>query len=59
MVFVQDVLGLADTQASSRYWLIIGFDNKTREYSEPPEANICQDDLERLVDYGHAHALVY
>ncbi len=47
--FIKDVLSLANTQASGRRWLIIGFDNKTHEYFGPPEATIRQDDLERLV----------
>src|SRR5260221_3625985 len=47
--FIKDVLSLANTQASGRRWLIIGFDNKTHDYFGPPEANIRQDDLERLV----------
>jgi hypothetical protein len=47
--FIKDVLGLANTQASGRRWLIISFNNKTREYFGPPEAHLRQDDLECLI----------
>jgi len=47
--FVKDVLGLANTKASGRRWMIIGFDNKTRTYYGPPDPNITQDRLEQLL----------
>lgn len=35
--FVKDVLGLANTKSSGRRWLIVGFDDKTREIHIPAE----------------------
>lgn len=46
--FVKDLLGLANTQASGRRWLIIGFDPKTRAYHGPPSTKLSQDHLEQL-----------
>lgn len=47
--FVKDVLGLANTKASGRRWLIIGFDDKTRAYHSPPDSKITQNHLEQLL----------
>lgn len=47
--FIKDILSLANTKASGRRWLIIGFNNKTHDYSNPPDAALNQDDFERLV----------
>lgn len=33
--FIKDVIGLANTKASGGRWLIVGFDNTTREYHVP------------------------
>jgi len=50
--FVRDVLGLANTQASGRRWLIIGFDDKTRAYHGRPDSKISQNRIETiLADY--------
>lgn len=38
--FVKDVIGLANTQASGRRWLIVGFDDKTRSYHSPPDPSV-------------------
>lgn len=46
---VKDLLGLANTQASGRRWLIIGFDDKTREYTGPPDPKLTQNHLEQLL----------
>ena len=46
--FIKDVLSLANTQASGRHWLIVGFSNKTHEYANAPNP-LTQDDLERLL----------
>jgi len=46
--FVRDVLSLANTQASGRRWIIIGFSDKTHGYANPPNP-LHQDDLERLL----------
>ncbi len=47
--FIKDVLSLANTQASGRRWMIIGFHNKTHAYFGPPNPELKQDDLERLI----------
>jgi hypothetical protein len=47
--FVKDVLGLANTQASGQRLLIIGFDDKTREYQAPPDLKRAQDRMEQLL----------
>jgi len=46
---VKDVLGLANTQASGRRWFIIGFDDKTRAYTAPPDPKLTQNHLEQLL----------
>ncbi len=46
---MKDLLGLANTQASGRRWLILGFDGKTRRYVGSPNAKITQDHLEQLL----------
>jgi Schlafen, AlbA_2 len=46
---VKDVLGLANTQASGRRWMIIGFDDKTRAYYGPPDPKLTQNHLEQLL----------
>jgi hypothetical protein len=46
---IKDLLGLANTQASGRRWLIIGFDGKTHRYVAPPNSKLNQDHLEQLV----------
>jgi hypothetical protein len=48
--FIKDVLGLANTQASGRRWLIVGFDDKTRSYQMPPDSKLTQNHLEQLVN---------
>jgi hypothetical protein len=50
--FVKDVIGLANTQASGRRRMIIGFDDKTREHHGPPDPRITQDRIEQILgDY--------
>lgn len=46
--FIKDILSLANTQASGRRWLIVGFSNKTHGYANAPNSLI-QDDLERML----------
>jgi len=46
---VKDVIALANTQASGQRFLVIGFDDKTREYHGPPDAKITQEHLEQLM----------
>ena len=53
---IKDLLGLANTQASGRRWLIIGFDDKTHRYMGAPNTQLDQDDLERLL---HEYTLPY
>jgi hypothetical protein len=47
--FVKDVLGLANTQASGRRWLIVGFDDKTRSYHSPPDPSVTQNRIEQVL----------
>jgi hypothetical protein len=47
--FIKDVLGLANTQASGKRWLIVGFDDKTHQYHGPPDPKLTQNHLEQLV----------
>lgn len=46
---IKDIIGLANTQASGRRWLIVGFDDKTRDYYGPPSPKIDQNHLEQLL----------
>lgn len=47
--FIKDVIGLANTQASGRRWMIVGFDDKTRAFHGPPGIEITQDLIEHLL----------
>lgn len=47
--FIKDILSLANTKASGRRWMIIGFNNKTHGYFGPPNADLNQDNFERLI----------
>ncbi len=47
--FIKDILSLANTQASGRRWMIIGFHNKTHDYYGPPNPNLSRDNFERLI----------
>ncbi len=55
--FVKDILGLVNTQASGRRWLIVGFDDKTRDYYLPAKPSekgfwfekINQDRIEQIL----------
>ena len=47
--FVKDVIGLANTQASGRRWMIVGFDDKTREYHGPPDPSVTQNRVEQIL----------
>jgi hypothetical protein len=47
--FIKDILSLANTQASGRRWMVIGFNNRTHAYTSAPDPKIRQDDLERLL----------
>ena len=57
--FIKDILSLANTKASGRRWMIIGFHNKTHDYSGPPNPDLNQDDFERLIgEYTDPHVNV-
>jgi hypothetical protein len=47
--FIKDVLSLANTKASGKHWMIIGFDNRTHAYHGPPDQHIVQDRLEQIL----------
>lgn len=47
--FIKDVIGLANTQASGRRWMIIGFDDKTRAYYAPPDLSVTQNRIEQIL----------
>jgi hypothetical protein len=47
--FAKDVLGLATTKSSGRRYMIVGFDDKTREYDGPPAPTVTQDRMERIL----------
>lgn len=50
--FVKDVIGLANTQASGRRLMIIGFNDKTREHYGPPDPRVTQNRIEQILgDY--------
>jgi hypothetical protein len=46
---VKDILGLANTQASGQRLLVIGFDDRTREYHAPLDLKRAQDRIEQLL----------
>lgn len=46
---IKDILSLANTRASGRRWMIIGFDDKKREYYGPPDPKLTQNHLEHLM----------
>lgn len=46
---IKDVIALANTQASGRRFLIVGFDDKTRQYHGPPDPKVTQEHLEQLM----------
>jgi hypothetical protein len=47
--FVKDILGLVNTQSSPPRLLIIGFDDKTRNFHSPPDPRITQDRIEQIL----------
>jgi hypothetical protein len=47
--FVKDVLGLVNTKASGKRWLIVGFKDKTHTYNSGCILPSNQDDLERVL----------
>lgn len=54
--FVKDVIGLANTKASGRRWMIVGFDDKTRKYHGPPDLGVNQNRIEQIISqYATPH----
>lgn len=47
--FVKDIIGLANTKASGRRWMIVGFDDKTRGYHCPPDSKVTQNRIEQIL----------
>ncbi|MBA3784676.1 MAG: ATP-binding protein [Acidobacteria bacterium] len=47
--FAKDVLSLANTKSSGKRHLIIGFDDKTREYLASPDENVSQNKIENVL----------
>lgn len=47
--FARNVLGLATTKSSGKRYMIIGFDDKTREYFAPPDISVTQDRMEDVL----------
>ncbi|MBA3321786.1 MAG: ATP-binding protein [Pyrinomonadaceae bacterium] len=47
--FVKDLLGLANTQASGRRWMVVGFSEKTRAYHGPPDHKVSQNRIEQIL----------
>ena len=47
--FVRDVLGLATTKSSGRRFLIIGFDDKTREFYQSVDTGVSQERAEQIL----------
>jgi hypothetical protein len=46
---IKDILSLANTKASGRRWLVIGFDNKSLAYYRPPDSSLNQNRFEQLL----------
>jgi hypothetical protein len=49
--FIKDILSLANTKASGRRWMIIGFDNKSHAYHSAPDPAITPDRIEQILAY--------
>lgn len=47
--FVKDIIGLANTQASGRRWIIVGFDDCTRAYHGAPDPKVTQNRVEQIL----------
>lgn len=47
--FIKDILSLANTRASGRRWLVIGFDDKTRTYFGSPDPTLTQQRIEQIL----------
>jgi hypothetical protein len=49
--FVKDVLGLVNTKASGRRWLLVGFHDKTHQYSGAPDSRVTRDRMEDILSH--------
>jgi Putative DNA-binding domain len=47
--FAKDVLGLATTKSSGKRYMIVGFDDKTRQYFAPPDNAVNQNQMEQIL----------
>jgi predicted HTH transcriptional regulator len=47
--FGKDVLGLVNTKSSGRRYMIIGFDDKTKQYHGPPDSAVTQNRMEQVL----------
>ena len=47
--FAKDILGLATTKSSGKRYMIIGFDDKTKEYYALPDISVTQDRMENVL----------
>jgi hypothetical protein len=47
--FAKDILGLATMKSSGKRYMIIGFDDKTRQYFAPPDNSINQNQMEQIL----------
>ena len=47
---VKDVIALANTKVTAQRWLVIGFDDKTREYHGPPDPTVTRNRIEQIVN---------
>ncbi|HLW01269.1 MAG TPA: ATP-binding protein [Ktedonobacterales bacterium] len=47
--FIKDVLALANTRASGRHWLVVGFDDKTHTYFQAPNPVVTEHRIESLL----------
>ena len=47
--FIRDILGIANTKSSGRRFLVIGFDNESRNFFETVDATITQERLEQIL----------
>jgi hypothetical protein len=47
--FAKDMLGLVTTKSSGRRYMIIGFDDKTRQYYGPPDPAVTQNRMEQVL----------
>lgn len=47
--FAKDILGLVNTKSSGRRFMIIGFDDKTRQYHSAPDPKVTQNRIEQIL----------